>query len=258
MAKPSMFTKAGNKPYKLPVGENYYIQVPKWQAEQIIMQNMNRGGFDVATMAAQRQAEAFYEDYRDSLIQGQLDHYKQTKERAKKLSEKLKNGSQIINHPIEYALNKSKKKIANDYEISDAFGGLENKTIVAKYAGITALETAADIVLSRANVAWDRYCTLQEDYMSQQVVSNVQDTISRVKGLSSSLASGVVTGFATAGVGGAIVGGLSSVFLYANSQYQEHQQKMSNYYQQLNAANSQMEFAGSKLGLINNGRGTEN
>jgi hypothetical protein len=258
MAKPSMFTKAGNKPYKLPVGENYYIQVPKWQAEQIIMQKMNRGGFDVATKVAQKQAEAFWEDTLENSIQKQVEHYKQAKEKAKKLSEKLKNGAQIINNPLEYAFKKAKSKLEEEYEISDSASGLAQKGTLVKYAGVQALETVAEIVLSRADAAVSRYCTLQEDYLTQQTTANVKDTISRAQRGLTSIANGFATGLASAGPVGAVIGAVASAASFGNSQYMEYQQKMSGYYQQLNATNFQTNYSSSRLGLVNNGRGTEN
>jgi hypothetical protein len=104
-------------------------------------------------------------------------------------------------------------------------------------------------ISNAASYATNRYLTLHEEYMGQQQLSNIKTTINKAQSLGSSVATGAAVGGWVGAIGGAVSWGISQHF--------EYQQRMSSYYQQLNATNFQTEFSASKLGL-NGSSGTEN
>lgn len=256
--KPTQYTKAGQKMYSFYEGSGFEAQLPKWVVEQMVEQALNKFGFDVATAAAQKQELNLYNERIDFLIEQELKHYQNVKTSAEELSIALIKGRQLINDPMGYAMDKAKNKIRKEFQLSNSFGGLLNKDIATKFAGQQVLETTINIVENVADSAINRYTTLQEDYLTAQTYSNVKSTISRAKQLGGSIVSGVVSGMATAGPSGAVIGAISSAVNYGASQYLEYQKRMSSYYQQLNATNFQTNYSASRLGLVNNGRGTEN
>lgn len=252
------FTKKSTKPYTFYDKDGTTAQLPTWMVEKMVEQALNKFGFDVATLSANKEAQNLAKDYEDYLIEKDLRHYKETVKTAEELSLLLVKGRQLINHPIGYALDRAKEGIRKDYSVSNAYGGLLNKQIAMRYAGQQLLETSIGIAKNSADTAVNRYCTLQEDYLTQQAYSNITDTIDRLKGLGGSVINGVVSGFAVAGVAGAAIGGVSSIVSFGVKQYNEYQKRMSSYYQTLNSNNFQTEYSASRLGLTNNGRGTEN
>jgi len=119
------------------------------------------------------------------------------------------------------------------------------------------VSAAASAALNAAEYGFDRYCTLQEDYMSQQASQNIRNTVNKAKGLANSVFSGASVGLSAgpvAAVAGAIIGAAS----YGVDQYYAYQSRMSGYYQKLNSTNFETNFGASRLGLVNNSRGTEN
>lgn len=252
------FTKASRKLYPIYSGDNYEVQLPRYMVEQMVQQALNKFGYDVATAATTKEAQNLAESYQNYLIESELTRYKESAKTAEELSIALIKGRQLVNDPIGFALDKAKEKIRKDYQVSNAFGGLLNKEIAWRYAGQQALETTLNVVSNYADAAINRYTTLQEDYLTGQAYSNVKDTINRTKQLGGSIIGGMTSGFATAGVAGAAIGAVKGVVSFGANQYLEYQQKMSSYYQQLNATNFQTSFSSARLGLVNNGRGTEN
>lgn len=122
--------------------------------------------------------------------------------------------------------------------------------------GVQAATKAASIAKNAAEFSLERYCTLQEDYMSQQAISNIQTSISQVSQAGSSMITGAMS-MAKFGPWGMIAGGLIGAASFGVNQYISYQKRMSSYHQQLNAVNFQTEFSSSRLGLIG-GSGTEN
>lgn len=242
--------------------DGYYYKLPKFMVQQMVEESLNKFGFDVATMASHQQALNLAKDYEDYLIEKEKTPYEETVATAEELSTALIESRQLINDPLGYALNRAKKKIGRDYRetsvFQSSFGGIINKNITMRYAGQQVLETTINTVENVADSAINRYTTLQEDYLTAQTYSNVKSTISRAKQLGGSIVSGAVSGMATAGPAGAVIGAVSSAISFGANQYLEYQKRMSSYYQQLNATNFQTNYSASRLGLVNNGRGTEN
>lgn len=107
-------------------------------------------------------------------------------------------------------------------------------------------------------MGWNRYTTLQEDYLGEMRVGNVKASINTVHSLIQSTGNGAMTGASVGGPLGAAVGAVVGFGTSAYKQYMQNQQKLSNYYQQLNQTNFQTYLDSSRAGLVNNGRGTEN
>lgn len=131
---------------------------------------------------------------------------------------------------------------------------------VAGTLGAVGVQAASKLVSSAKNMAefsLNRYCTLQEDYLSQQAISNAQTSISQLSQAGNSIMSGVVS-MSAFGPWGMIAGGLIGAASFGVNQYTAYQQRMSSYYQKLNATNFQTSFAASRAGLTNQSRGTEN
>ena len=176
------------------------------------------------------------------------------KEDEGKGSKKLKTFAKATLHPLSYAKSSLMEKAGELYE-------QKNKWLSATgfAAGMTAnaLASANRIVKTTANVAWKRYTSLQEDYISEQFYSNVETTFEKISGGLNSISQGAISG-SVFGTWGAVVGAIGGAISYGGTQYIQYQQRMSGYYRSLNSSNYQAEFSQTKLGLINNGRGTEN
>ena len=153
-----------------------------------------------------------------------------------------------LTNPMKLLESKLMNKFEEDENRSKA---------LAQAASLRLATTVASKALSSAEAGIKRYASLNEDYMTSQLMSNVKDTIDRTKSGINTIASGAsaLSAFGPWGMAaGAIIGGATFLF----DQHMEYQRRMSSYYQQLNASNFQTEFSSSRLGLINNGRGTEN
>lgn len=104
-----------------------------------------------------------------------------------------------------------------------------------------------------------RYFNLTENYQAEQDLSNTISIITNSSDFFSSIISGAIMGAETTGnvagaIGGAIVGaGASGVNTFINAQKIWDQQKI-----QLQTMNMQSSFQRVKLGLIDDGRGTQN
>ena len=195
----------------------------------------------------------------DEFLNEKIKSENSVDKQAEDLAQSLIEIKQFVDHPIGYALNKAKKKLGYEYELASTVGDSDwKKQVVGKYTAMELTSNAINVALQAAEFGFSRYCTLQEDYMSQQAINNVMGSINRVKGAGSSVISGVLTGSKVAGVGGAVVGGVVGAVSYGTQQYIQYQKKMSGYYQQLNSTNFETGFAASKAGLVNNSRGTEN
>lgn len=96
----------------------------------------------------------------------------------------------------------------------------------------------------------NRYFSLSENYMAETDYSNVMTTINKGK----SFVSTVKVGAAIGGWAGAAIGAAA----WGVNEFVSYQSRMSNYYQNLNATNYQTQFDRSRLGLTNEGKGTEN
>lgn len=147
--------------------------------------------------------------------------------------------------------------------LADAFPTL-TKVKNSELAQFT-IKKAGAVLNSSVSYAKNRYFSLKEDYLSENVYNNIKSGVTKGLGMASSLISGAAAGAKTGSVFGpvgAAVGAVLGVsvggFGYGLNQYVQYQQKMSGYYQQLNATNAQTQFQAKRLGLSNEGQNTLN
>lgn len=127
------------------------------------------------------------------------------------------------------------------------------------------IKKAGAVLNSSVSYATNRYFSLKEDYLSENVYNNIKSGVTKGLGMASSLISGAAAGAKTGSVFGpvgtavgAVLGASVGGFGYGLNQYVQYQQKMSGYYQQLNATNAQTQFQAKRLGLSNEGQNTLN
>lgn len=127
------------------------------------------------------------------------------------------------------------------------------------------IKKAGSVLNSSVSYATNRYFSLKEDYLSENVYNNIKSGVTKGLGMASSLISGAAAGAKTGSVFGpvgtavgAVLGAAVGGFGYGANQYVQYQQKMSGYYQQLNATNAQTQFQAKRLGLSNEGQNTLN
>lgn len=127
------------------------------------------------------------------------------------------------------------------------------------------IKKAGAVLNSSVSYATNRYFSLKEDYLSENVYNNIKSGVTKGLGMASSLISGAAVGAKTGSVFGpvgtavgAVLGAAVGGFGYGANQYVQYQQKMSGYYQQLNATNAQTQFQAKRLGLSNEGQNTLN
>ena len=106
-----------------------------------------------------------------------------------------------------------------------------------------------NLINQAVNTTLNRYYALSENYKFQNTVTNLKTTLSTGRNLVSSIVAGAEFGPVGA-IAGAVIGVASEGINLFN--------KYSNYYQQLNATNMQTEWTGKRMGLYDEGRGTEN
>lgn len=127
------------------------------------------------------------------------------------------------------------------------------------------IKKAGAVLNSSVSYATNRYFSLKEDYLSENVYNNIKSGVTKGLGMANSLISGAAVGAKTGSVFGpvgtavgAVLGASVGGFGYGLNQYVQYQQKMSGYYQQLNATNAQTQFQAKRLGLSNEGQNTLN
>lgn len=103
----------------------------------------------------------------------------------------------------------------------------------------------------------DKYVSLTDDYKTGVMIDNIKTTISKVKGLGGSVLSGVKVASTIGGGLGAGLG-LAVVGAYVTSEglniARQHETQSLN----LRLADKEAKYARTRLGLIDNGRGTQN
>lgn len=119
-------------------------------------------------------------------------------------------------------------------------------------------EKVGNIVMQTAQVSLNRYFSMSENYMAETDYQNAMTMINKSKSLYSTMASGVMMGAAVGGPVGMAIGSIISAGTFVASEFVNYQQRMSNYYQNLNATRYQTEFDRTRMGLTNEGKGTEN
>jgi hypothetical protein len=212
---------------------------------------------ELAQAVAEHQQRKMAKEGTQWFIDEGVSKAKENKKKAVELSKKLKGIQKEIFSPLKSAISSSKNKAAQIYKLEEKLGSLGSLGSYKMYAGAEIAESALNFATQSARFAYNRYITLNEDYITKQAVTNAMDSINRVKNMGSSVINGIATGASTGGVVGAVIGGVTSAIDFGVNQYFEYQQKMSSYYQQLNATNFQTNFDASRLGLIGSS-GTEN
>ena len=214
--------------------------------------------------------------YTYGATQAELEYQKEVEEYLKQKIEKEKNKEfddfieeaedladklltlKVLKSPIKSALNSAKKSLNSKMKEAKNQKNLhEYKKSAGILFGINEAEQISSSVLSAGDFALSRTMSLQENYMGQQFVSNVEKTINIARQGISNIASGAVAGSALGPVG-AVAGMAIGTVAFGVETYINYQQRMSGYYQQLNSTNFQTNFDQIKLGLINNSKGTEN
>lgn len=113
-----------------------------------------------------------------------------------------------------------------------------------------AFEQVKKLTIQAADLTINRFYTLSEDYIGQTNYNNIRTLISKGTGFITSVAGGAIAG----GPAGAIISGIG----YIGSEFISNQAALSSRYQELNAANINIEFSRKRSGLYDEGRGTEN
>jgi hypothetical protein len=139
----------------------------------------------------------------------------------------------------------------------NALSNARDEKNVWKYYGLQIGSQIASDALNAAENAMNRYTSLEEDYVTEQTYNNVLTTVGKVKSGIGSVAAGVISG-AAFGPAGMVLGAVTGMASFAYNEYIGYQKRMSSYYQALNATDFQTQFDSSRLGLIDNGRGTQN
>ena len=133
-----------------------------------------------------------------------------------------------------------------------------NKVQEAKALVKMGAEKVGNIVMQTAQVSLNRYFSMSENYMAETDYQNAMTLINKGKSLYSSLTTSALAGGAVGGPFGVAVGAIIGATSWAANEYVNYQQRMSNYYQNLNATRYQTEFDRTRMGLTNEGKGTEN
>lgn len=120
----------------------------------------------------------------------------------------------------------------------------------AKALALMAAEQATKIVGSMIQNSVNKYFSLSENYLAENDYTRYKTLASKGQSLFQSVATGVATG--------GPIGGVVAAVLWGGNEFVSYQNRMSGYYQALNATNYQTQFDRSRLGLTNEGKGTEN
>lgn len=147
----------------------------------------------------------------------------------------------------------TKKKPRKTKEEKEREERIKAIKVVSMYALNNVKDDLVDFVQNISN----RSLSLTENYLAQ---NNKAKTMKAVKS-TASLASSIIAGVKLGSIGGPIgiaVGTAVSIASWGAGQFLNYQNRMSNYYQQINESNFNTEFSQVRAGLINNSRGTEN
>lgn len=150
----------------------------------------------------------------------------------------------------------------NSEELLSKSSGDTSNGSVKKMLYLQAKNQAINIATSAASYSLNRYFSVKEDYLSENVYNEISSKFSVVKSAYSGGKKGAQLGGSIGGGWGALIGAVvGTVWGGATNALQKHidyQKKMSGYYQQLNATNAQTEFQAKRLGLSNEGQNTIN
>lgn len=150
--------------------------------------------------------------------------------------------------PVEPVKTDTKASIKNASSQSTA------KQIMVYKVVTEVADQAKRIAISTGN----RYFNLSEDYMAQNDMVLINAYMGRAKTLAMDLYSGAKIGAMVGGPVGAVVGLIGGAVTYGVDRAIQIRERQSSWYSQLNSTNAQTGWEQARMGLIDNGRGTEN
>ena len=113
-----------------------------------------------------------------------------------------------------------------------------------------ASNQAKSVVKQAVNSTLNIYYNMKEDYMLENNVNQIKTIL----GKTTSFATTITGGFAVGNVGGAVIASAGWLISEGISQGT----KIRDLYSQINSSNYDKAFTRQRVGLIDNGRGTEN
>lgn len=113
-----------------------------------------------------------------------------------------------------------------------------------------AYSQAKNLVNQAVNSTLSRYYNMKEDYMFENNVNQVKTILSKT----TSFATTVAGGFMVGNIPGAIIAGVG----WIGSEGLSAINKMSDVYARINSSNYDKAFSRTRVGLTDNGKGTEN
>ena len=129
--------------------------------------------------------------------------------------------------------------------------------VAKKFGGMVAINLKAT-ALRAANISASRYFSLTENYIAENDLQNFKNVTGGLLRVGTSIATNAWAGMKIGGAYGAAAGAIIGAATWIVNEELNYQQKMSNYYQNLNATRYQTEFDRTRAGLVNEGKGTEN
>lgn len=165
---------------------------------------------------------------------------------------------EVVGRDMEYASNGG----GTSKQITDEDGQINlnsllsptkssEKQILAKNIIVNkAIDDASSLIINGVRYAMSRRYTLSEDYIAQQEMSNTNILIDKI----GSLGQAIIAGASIGGPIGAIVAGIT----WTATQSMEIAQRFDQAYLQVNEQNYESSFQRTRLGLNDNGRGTQN
>lgn len=172
---------------------------------------------------------------------------------------------EVIGRDIEYASNgggtsrqiKNSNGQINLNSLLSPTKSAEKEIIATNLLIERAERDIAGLIRSSVMYALNRRYNLNEDYMAQQDMSNILTGIGKTASLGASIIAGAKLG---SGIGayGALIGGTIGTFAWVGSEAVSVIQKFDQAYIQINENNYESSFQRTRLGLNDNGRGTQN
>ena len=104
----------------------------------------------------------------------------------------------------------------------------------------------------------EKYFNLSEDYKSEQTLENIVSVVENVAGIGASILGGAVVGAKAGGVWGAVIGAAVGTVQAGVNTFINREKAFFNQNMKLTTMNIQSSFQQTKLGLVDNGRGTLN
>ena len=126
----------------------------------------------------------------------------------------------------------------------------EAKTLGKSVILNQALHQAKSMIVNTVRRDANRYFSLGEDYLAETTYNNIETAISKGVGLATAIGGGAMVGGPIGAIIGAGAWGYSEAISYRD--------RMSGYYQNLNASRIQSGFESKRAGLTDGSRGTEN